>query len=154
MPTAEAHIDVALIGGGVMSATLATLLRKVDPSLRMVAYERLDHAAAESSDAWNNAGTGHSGFCELNYTPQESDGRDADAARHRRQLRCAVAVADHVDRRSLRLRDRAVARGAWHSPRRWRLADRYQESDDRRGSNGPREVRIHRCGRLLAQAPR
>lgn len=57
-----------------MSATLATLLRKLDPSLRMVAYERLERTAAESSDAWNNAGTGHSGFCELNYTPAAADG--------------------------------------------------------------------------------
>src|ERR1051326_7883621 len=57
-----------------MSATLAALLRKLDPGLRMVAYERLDRAAAESSDAWNNAGTGHSGFCELNYTPEQPDG--------------------------------------------------------------------------------
>jgi malate dehydrogenase (quinone) len=73
-PMADAHIDVALIGGGIMSATLATLLRKLDPSLRMVAYERLDRAAAESSDAWNNAGTGHSGYCELNYTPENADG--------------------------------------------------------------------------------
>ena len=71
---ADAHIDVALIGGGIMSATLATLLRKLDPGLRMVAYERLDRAASESSDAWNNAGTGHSGFCELNYTPAAADG--------------------------------------------------------------------------------
>src|SRR5262245_34907642 len=70
----DARVDVALVGGGIMSATLATLLRKLDPSLRMVAYERLDHAAAESSDAWNNAGTGHSGFCELNYTPPRGDG--------------------------------------------------------------------------------
>ncbi|MCX5747228.1 MAG: malate dehydrogenase (quinone) [Proteobacteria bacterium] len=69
MVQADAHIDVALIGGGIMSATLATLLRKLEPGLRMVAYERLDRTAAESSDAWNNAGTGHSGYCELNYTP-------------------------------------------------------------------------------------
>src|SRR4026209_1329544 len=74
MADANAHIDVALIGGGIMSATLATLLRKVDPGLRMVAYERLDRAAAESSDTWSNAGTGHSGFCELNYTPAGADG--------------------------------------------------------------------------------
>lgn len=74
MARADAHIDVALIGGGIMSATLATLLRKLDPGLRMVAYERLDRTAAESSDAWNNAGTGHSGFCELNYTPPAPDG--------------------------------------------------------------------------------
>src|SRR5438045_3577759 len=67
-------VDVALIGAGIMSATLGTLLRKLDPSLRIGIYERLDHAAAESSDAWNNAGTGHSGFCELNYTPVSEDG--------------------------------------------------------------------------------
>ena len=67
-------VDVALIGAGIMSATLGTLLRKLDPALRIGIYERLDHAAAESSDAWNNAGTGHSGFCELNYTPAGADG--------------------------------------------------------------------------------
>lgn len=67
-------VDVALIGAGVMSATLGTLLRKLEPSWRIGIYERLDHAAAESSDAWNNAGTGHSGYCELNYTPANPDG--------------------------------------------------------------------------------
>ena len=67
-------IDIALIGAGIMSATLATMLRKLDPRLTVEIFERLDTAAAESSDAWNNAGTGHSGFCELNYTPQAPDG--------------------------------------------------------------------------------
>lgn len=67
-------IDVVLIGAGIMSATLGTLLHKLDPALRIAIFERLDTAAAESSDAWNNAGTGHSGFCELNYTPQRADG--------------------------------------------------------------------------------
>ncbi len=57
-----------------MSATLGTLLKKLDPSLSIKIFERLDAAAAESSDAWNNAGTGHSAFCELNYTPQAEDG--------------------------------------------------------------------------------
>ncbi|MCC6739915.1 MAG: malate dehydrogenase (quinone) [Planctomycetia bacterium] len=66
--------DVALVGAGIMSATLGMLLRKLDPSLRIEAFERLDRAAQESSDAWNNAGTGHSGFCELNYTPARPDG--------------------------------------------------------------------------------
>ena len=66
--------DVALIGAGIMSATLGTLLRKVEPTSRIVAFERLDRAAAESSDAWNNAGTGHAGYCELNYTPAGTDG--------------------------------------------------------------------------------
>src|SRR5688500_15867400 len=66
--------DVALIGAGVMSATLGTLLRQLDPRLSIAIFERLDRAAAESSDAWNNAGTGHAGFCELNYTPELPDG--------------------------------------------------------------------------------
>jgi malate dehydrogenase (quinone) len=66
--------DVVLIGAGIMSATLGTLLRKLDSTLTIAAFERLDGAAAESSDAWNNAGTGHSAFCELNYTPQAPDG--------------------------------------------------------------------------------
>jgi malate dehydrogenase (quinone) len=66
--------DVVLIGAGIMSATLGMLLRQLDPSLRIVTFERLDRAAAESSDAWNNAGTGHAGYCELNYTPAAADG--------------------------------------------------------------------------------
>jgi malate dehydrogenase (quinone) len=68
------HPDVILIGAGIMSATLGVLLKELDPSLTIDIYERLDAAAAESSDAWNNAGTGHSAFCELNYTPQREDG--------------------------------------------------------------------------------
>jgi len=67
-------LDAVLVGGGIMSATLAVLLRKLEPGWSVEIFERLDRAAAESSDAWNNAGTGHSGFCELNYTPQAEDG--------------------------------------------------------------------------------
>lgn len=66
--------DVALIGAGIMSATLGTLLSKLEPGCSLQIFERLDRAAAESSDAWNNAGTGHAGFCELNYTPAAPDG--------------------------------------------------------------------------------
>ena len=66
--------DVLLIGAGIMSATLGMLLKLLDNSLRIRIVERLDSAAAESSDAWNNAGTGHSAFCELNYTPEKADG--------------------------------------------------------------------------------
>jgi malate dehydrogenase (quinone) len=66
--------DAVLIGAGIMSTTLAAILRKLDPNLTIEVFERLDAAAAESSDAWNNAGTGHSGFCELNYTPEAADG--------------------------------------------------------------------------------
>jgi malate dehydrogenase (quinone) len=66
--------DVVLIGAGVMSATLGMLIKKLMPHKSVAIYEKLDIIAAESSDAWNNAGTGHSAFCELNYTPEEADG--------------------------------------------------------------------------------
>lgn len=72
--TPETTTDVVLIGGGIMSATLGTLLKELDHSLTIEVYERLEDVATESSDAWNNAGTGHSALCELNYTPQLADG--------------------------------------------------------------------------------
>lgn len=67
-------VDVVLIGAGIMSATLGTFLKLLHPDLTIEIYERLDTIAGESSDAWNNAGTGHSAFCELNYTPEREDG--------------------------------------------------------------------------------
>ena len=73
-PDASDRPDVVLIGAGIMSATLGVLLKELQPGLTIEIYERLDSAAAESSDAWNNAGTGHSAFCELNYTPENEDG--------------------------------------------------------------------------------
>lgn len=66
--------DVVLIGAGIMSATLGLLFKELQPDLKIEIFERLDIAAAESSDAWNNAGTGHAAFCELNYTPEQEDG--------------------------------------------------------------------------------
>lgn len=57
-----------------MSATLGMMLKELDPDITIQIFERLDEAGTESSDAWNNAGTGHSAFCELNYTPQKPDG--------------------------------------------------------------------------------
>ena len=71
---AVAEPDVVLIGAGIMSATLGMLLKELEPGMTIEIFERLDVAAAESSDAWNNAGTGHSAFCELNYTPEREDG--------------------------------------------------------------------------------
>lgn len=67
--------DVVLIGAGIMSATLGTLLRELDPNISIEIYERMDGSATESSDAWNNAGTGHAAYCELNYTPEGKDGQ-------------------------------------------------------------------------------
>jgi len=66
--------DVLLVGGGVMSATLGVLLHQLDPSLHITMIEQLPEVALESSAALNNAGTGHAGYCELNYTPQAADG--------------------------------------------------------------------------------
>jgi malate dehydrogenase (quinone) len=63
-----------LIGAGIMSATLAVLLKELDPDLTIEIHEVLSDAAQESSNAWNNAGTGHAALCELNYTPERSDG--------------------------------------------------------------------------------
>ena len=71
--------DVVLVGAGIMSATLGALLRQLEPEWSIDVYERLDAAAAESSDAWNNAGTGHAANCELNYTPMQADGTVATA---------------------------------------------------------------------------
>lgn len=68
------HTDVVLIGAGIMSATLGTLLKELEPSLNIVVLETLADCAQESSDGWNNAGTGHAANCEMNYTPQHADG--------------------------------------------------------------------------------
>jgi len=67
-------VDVLLIGAGIMSATLGVFLKQLQPDWDIEILERLDEVAAESSAAWNNAGTGHSALCELNYTPQKADG--------------------------------------------------------------------------------
>lgn len=71
---AHLETDILLVGGGIMSATLGTLLRSLDASLTITMVEQLSDVALESSDALNNAGTGHAGYCELNYTPQAEDG--------------------------------------------------------------------------------
>jgi malate dehydrogenase (quinone) len=67
-------IDVALIGGGIMSATLGSILQQVRPDASITIFERFGDMALESSNPWNNAGTGHAALCELNYTPQRPDG--------------------------------------------------------------------------------
>ena len=70
----EKDCNIVLIGAGIMSATLGVLLKQLMPNCHITMVERMDRVAAESSDAWNNAGTGHSAFCELNYTPAMDDG--------------------------------------------------------------------------------
>jgi len=74
MSSSPIQTDVVLIGCGVMSATLGVMLKGLDSKLKIHIIERLDEIAGESSDAWNNAGTGHAALCELNYTPEKADG--------------------------------------------------------------------------------
>lgn len=72
--TAGKNPDVVLVGAGIMCATLGALLKELDPTLSIEIHEVLGSEAQESSNAWNNAGTGHAALCELNYTPQKSNG--------------------------------------------------------------------------------
>lgn len=69
------HTDVFIVGAGIMSATLATLIRIIKPTDRITIVERLPKCGQESSDSLNNAGTGHAGYCELNYTPMDDNGK-------------------------------------------------------------------------------
>jgi malate dehydrogenase (quinone) len=66
--------DVILIGAGIMSATLGTLLKELVPDWNITVFEKLENAGEESSNEWNNAGTGHAALCELNYTEEKTDG--------------------------------------------------------------------------------
>src|SRR6516225_8593986 len=74
MPIRTESPDVVLIGAGIMSATLGTVLKELEPGLSIAMFETLKDCGQESSQAWNNAGTGHAANCELNYTPQRPDG--------------------------------------------------------------------------------
>ncbi|MFT4212381.1 MAG: malate:quinone oxidoreductase [Microbacterium sp.] len=78
--------DVVLIGGGIMSATLGSMLAVLQPDWRVILVEKADAIGVESSDTWNNAGTGHAGFCELNYMPDVTDGRKAEDIARQFQL--------------------------------------------------------------------
>lgn len=71
--TAE-KVDALLVGGGIMSATLGVFLKELEPDWNIELIERLDSVAEESSNGWNNAGTGHSALCEMNYTPETDTG--------------------------------------------------------------------------------
>ena len=67
------ELDVILIGSGVMSANLGALLKQLDPELRIELYEVTKELSQESSNGWNNAGTGHAGICEVAYTPDRGE---------------------------------------------------------------------------------
>src|SRR3954471_18627797 len=74
MNNLETKTDVILIGAGVMSATLGSMLKELVPDWKSTVFEKLANAGEESSNEWNNAGTGHSALCELNYTVEKPDG--------------------------------------------------------------------------------
>merc|ERR1719276_111037 len=74
------EVDVVLVGGGIMSATVGLMLKQLEPSWKIVMYERLGALAEESSNGWNNAGTGHAALCEPNYTPSKGDSVDVSKA--------------------------------------------------------------------------
>jgi malate dehydrogenase (quinone) len=74
MSNRQTKTDVILIGAGIMSATLGSLLKELAPEWEIKVFEKLANAGIESSNEWNNAGTGHSALCELNYTSEKSDG--------------------------------------------------------------------------------
>ncbi|GAE32584.1 malate:quinone oxidoreductase [Halalkalibacter hemicellulosilyticus] len=74
MSNRQTKTDVILIGAGIMSATLGSLLKELAPDWEITVFERLESAGEESSNEWNNAGTGHSSLCELNYTAEKQDG--------------------------------------------------------------------------------
>jgi malate dehydrogenase (quinone) len=68
------NVDVALIGGGIMSATLGAMIKQLQPDWSIIIFERLSDVGLESSNPWNNAGTGHAALAELNYMPEAPDG--------------------------------------------------------------------------------
>ncbi|MED1439720.1 malate:quinone oxidoreductase [Aeribacillus composti] len=74
MSSRQTNTDVILIGAGIMSATLGTLLKELAPEWEIKVFEKLNKPGEESSNEWNNAGTGHAALCELNYTPEKPDG--------------------------------------------------------------------------------
>ncbi|MEW6623401.1 MAG: malate dehydrogenase (quinone) [Bacillota bacterium] len=74
MSNSQTKTDVILIGAGIMSATLGTLLKELAPDWEITVFERLADPGEESSNEWNNAGTGHASLCELNYTVEQPDG--------------------------------------------------------------------------------
>lgn len=89
MANKNINTDIVLIGAGIMSSTLANIFQKLEPTKKIHIFERLNRIAAESSNAWNNAGTGHSALCELNYTPENEQGVV--------ETKKAIAIMEHFE---------------------------------------------------------
>jgi malate dehydrogenase (quinone) len=81
MASIESDLDVVVIGAGIMGATLAVMLKRLEPTLRIQVFEAANEVAQESSSGWHNAGTGHAGLCELSYTPSRGADGEVDVAK-------------------------------------------------------------------------
>lgn len=101
--------DVILIGSGVMSANLGAILKRLNPELTIQLYEVTEELAQESSNGWNNAGTGHAGICELSYTPEQNEDGTVDITK-------AIEVFQEFEQ-SLQFWGSAVADGMIDNPR-------------------------------------
>ena len=86
--------DVVLIGSGIMSSNLGAMLRKLKPDLKIQIYEVSEELAQESSNAWNNAGTGHAGICELSYTPHQNADGSVDVSK-------VIEIFEHFEQSKL-----------------------------------------------------
>ena len=73
--------DVILIGSGIMSATLGSMLKELNPELRIQLYEMTEGFGKEASNGWHNAGTGHAGICELSYTPDRGPDGEVEVSK-------------------------------------------------------------------------
>lgn len=105
---ADRSVDVLMIGGGIMSATLGVYLTDLEPNWTYEIFERLDGVAEESSNGWNNAGTGHSALCELNYCPMDEKGNV--------QIAKAIQINEYFQI-SRQFWSHQVRRGVLQSPR-------------------------------------
>ena len=63
------EVDALIIGGSIMGATVAVMLKLLQPNWKVKLVEQHDRVAQEASNEWHNAGTGHAALCEPNYTP-------------------------------------------------------------------------------------
>lgn len=103
MSKRETKTDVILIGAGIMSATLGTLLKELVPDWKITVFEKLSNAGEESSNEWNNAGTGHAALCELNYTAEKPDGSVdiSKAIQINEQFQVSMQFWSHLVKRKL-----------------------------------------------------
>lgn len=104
-------VDVLLVGGGILSATLGTMLKVLAPQLSLHVYEAADSLAQENSHEWNNAGTGHAGICEFSYTPSRSLDGSIDVSK-------AIQIFEQFEQ-SRQFWSYTVAQGLTRDPEEW-----------------------------------